>query len=145
MTAARGLPGLVCAGLIAGLAATGAQAACPARVAVGFGDTLASIARACGINVETLRAANPGLSPETLQPGLYIAVPRPALPSPQLPVGRPSVRPVPSLAPPAGVVMPPAVILPPPSPAMRHPQVPPGFDTRPPHMQPPKPRAPQFP
>lgn len=131
--------------LLAGFTFSSAEAACPARLHVGFGDTLASIARTCGINVEALRAVNPGLGAgldaDTLRPGMIVAVPRQALPSPQQPVGRPSVRVAPSLTPPATSVSPPTLTLPPP-PLVEHPQVPPGFDNRPRHMRPDAPHAP---
>ena len=124
-------------------AATAAQAACPQRLGVGHGDTLESIAQACGISVETLRGANPGLTAETLRPGRFIAVPRAALPSPQLPFGRRSVEPVPQLVPPATGASPSRTVIAPPPPAMQHPQMPEGFDTRPQHMRP-HPRGPTF-
>lgn len=125
----------------AGLATTAAEAACPARLGVDFGDTLISIARTCGISVETLRAANPGLSANTLRAGMVITVPRPALPSPQQQIGRPSVRIAPQLVPPATAISPPTLT--PPPPLIQHPQVPPGFDNRPQHMRPRTP-YPQF-
>lgn len=66
------------------LAAQGtAAAACPERVGVAFGDTLASIAQACGVNVEALRQLNPGLTARTLRQGTFVRVPRPALSSRQ--------------------------------------------------------------
>lgn len=147
------LRGIMLAGLVLALPAAAAQAACPPRVGVGHGDTLASIARACGISVETLRDANPGINAGRLRPGLVLAIPRPALPSPQLPLGRPSLRVAPSLMPPASTVGPPAITLPEFEPALppaaTHPQMPREFDVRPPHMQPPRqpPRqpAPRFP
>lgn len=91
---------LITAGLAAFLASP-AQAACPARIGVMWGDTLSSIARACGVNVEALRRVNPGLTAETLRAGAVIAVPRPATSSPQTGIGRPSVRVAPPLVPPA--------------------------------------------
>ena len=100
--------------------ATQAHAACPQRVGIGYGDTLSSIANACGINVETLRAANPGLDPKRLQPGTFVVVPRAALPSPQHPVGRPSVRIAPSLVPPATGISPSSTVIEPPRPPVRH-------------------------
>jgi len=124
----------------AGLTTTHAEAACPARLGVDFGDTLASIAHTCGISVETLRAANPGLDADTLRAGMVITVPRPALPSPQQPIGRPSLRVAPSLVPPATAVSPPTIT--PPPPLIQHPQVPPGFDVRPRHMRPRTPHDP---
>lgn len=138
-------PRFLLAALLAGLCATGAQAACPERLAVGFGDTLASIAQACGISVETLRRANPGLLADPLHPGAVVVVPRPALPSPQQPIGRPSVRVAPPLVPPATGISPSTTVLPPPAPALQHPQVPEGFDARPPHMRPRPPHGLPFP
>ena len=123
-----------------GLTTTRAEAACPARLGVDFGDTLISIARTCGISVETLRAANPGLNANTLRAGMVITVPRPALPSPQQPIGRPSVRIAPQMVPPATAVSPPTLT--PPPPVLRHPQEPRGFDVRPKHMQPRRPYPP---
>lgn len=133
---ARALPGILLAGFtLSVLAISGAQAACPERLAVNAGDTLWGIARACGISVEMLRGANPGLNERTLRPGLFIAVPRPALPSPQQPVGRPSLRVAPPLVPPAAITVP----TPAPPPAILHPQMPPEFDTRPQHLRPKRP------
>lgn len=74
---------------------------CPPRVAVSYGDTLGSIAAACGISIANLRLANPGLSARTLRAGTTIAVPRPAMPSRQGIIGRPSVRLAPPLVPPS--------------------------------------------
>ena len=113
-----------------------AQAACPQRLGIDHGDTLESIAQACGISIETLRGANPGLNDRTLRPGTFITVPRPALPSPQLPLGRRSIQVMPPLVPPATGTSPSTTVIPPPPPAMQHPQVPEGFDTRPQHMRP---------
>ena len=92
---------------------TVAHAACPARVTISYGDTLSSIARACGITVDTLRSANPGLHADSLQAGAAIAVPRPPLPSTQLRVGRPSVQVVPPLVYPSVGGSSSTVILPP--------------------------------
>ena len=126
--------------LFTGMMLSGAQAACPERLAVSVGDTLWGIARACGISVETLRGANPGLNERTLRPGLFLAVPRPALPSSQQPVGRPSLRVAPPLVPPATITVPtPTIPTPGPPPAILHPQMPPEFDTRPQHMRPKRP------
>lgn len=122
------------------LASAHAEAACPERLGVGFGDTLTSIARACGISVETLRAANPGLGDDTLRPGRTVTVPRPALPSPQLPLGRSPLRIAPSTVPPATAVSPPTVT--PPPPLLQHPQMPRDFDVRPRHMRPREPFPP---
>lgn len=90
-----------------------AQAACPERVGVAFGDTLASIARACGVNVEALRQLNPGLTAETLRQGSFVNVPRPPLPSARAGSRRGTVEIMPPLvrSPTAGAT--PTVILPP--------------------------------
>jgi LysM repeat protein len=89
--------------------------ACPPRIAVSYGDTLSAIAAACGVSVESIRLANPGLSARTLRAGVSIAIPRPALPSPQGTIGHPSVLPMPPLVPPSvGGGGSATVILPPP-------------------------------
>ena len=132
MKAGRALLGIA----FAGLALSSAQAACPERLGVRPGDTLSAIAQACGISVETLRAANPGVRAERLRPGQFLAVPPPALPSPQGVIGRPALRVAPPLVPPATITPPSTTVIPPPPPALQHPQVPPGFDTRPRHMRP---------
>ena len=100
------------------MATSPAHAACPARIAVAYGDTLGAIATACGISVETLRNANPGLTAETLRAGTFIAVPRPPLPSPQIEIGRPIVRVAPQLVPPGTGGASGTVILPPVPPAV---------------------------
>ena len=143
MAGARAFLGMVLVCLSAG----GAQAACPERLSVSFGDTLSSIARACGISVETLRNANPGLNARSLRAGTFIVVPRAPLPSPQLPVGRPSVGIAPPSVPPATAVSPPALAVPPAMPPRRMPPPSlPGFnDHRPEHLRPPFPPAPLFP
>lgn len=74
---------------------------CPSRVSVAYGDTLSSIARSCGVNVEALVRLNPGLTAGTLYAGSVINVPRPAVPSPQQRIGRPTVQVMPPLVPPA--------------------------------------------
>ena len=75
--------GIVCAGCFMASLAGPAHAACPDRVSVSFGDTLASIAQDCGVNVEALRQLNPGLNAKTLRQGTFVRMPRPALSSPQ--------------------------------------------------------------
>lgn len=114
MTLRRAAPPL--AALALWLAAGGAQAACPQRLSIGHGDTLVSIARACGISVEALRSVNPGLRPTTLQPGTIIVVPRPVLPSPQHPTGRRTIEAMPPLVPPATGISPSTTVIPPPRP-----------------------------
>lgn len=111
--------GILILAAAAGLA-TQAHAACPQRLGISHGDTLSSIANACGISVETLRAANPGLNPRTLQPGTFVVVPRAALPSPQHPIGRSSVRLSPSLVPPATGISPSSTVIEPPRPPVIH-------------------------
>ena len=95
------------------LLAASAQAACPARVGVAFGDTLSSIASACGVSVESLRRANSGLTAGNLQAGTFIRVPRPVLPSPMIEIGQPQVRIAPALVPPSAGGGSPTVFLPP--------------------------------
>lgn len=68
-----------------------AAMACPGTVTITRGDTLSALAAACGINVETLMQANPGLRPNRLQPGMIVDVPSAPLPSAQLPYNRPHV------------------------------------------------------
>lgn len=113
------------------LASTEAQAACPSRLGVDYGDTLESIARACGVSVERLRGVNPGLDAATLQAGTFINVPRPALPSPQLPVGRPTVKIMPPLVPPAVGTSPSSTVIAPPPPPVIHRYDIPGLDDQP--------------
>ncbi len=143
MIGARAFLGMVLVCLSAGVA----QAACPERLGVRFGDTLSSIARACGISVETLRNANPGLNARSLRAGAFIVVPRPPLPSPQLPIGRPPAGVAPLSTPPAIAVPPPVVVPPPAMPPRRMPPPSlPGFNEhRPEHLRPPFPHTPLFP
>ena len=89
------------AALLLGGAPAGAAGLCPGRVLISYGDTLSSIANACGISVAALRSANPGLSAANLRAGMSITVPRPALPSPMAETNRPLVRIAPPLVPPA--------------------------------------------
>lgn len=113
------------------MSASPALSACPPRIGVAYGDTLSSIASACGISVETLRAANPGLSADTLRAGSIIAVPRPALPSPQLEIGRPLVRVTPPLVPPGTGGISGTVILPPVQPPIPQQHILRGFGDQP--------------
>lgn len=108
-----------------------AEAACPARVGVGAGDTVASIARRCGINVETLKRNNPGLRDDTMRPGTFVTVPRPPLPSAQQPYGQPRFGVAPSLVTPPTVGAPSTVILPPPQQPIPPQHVLPGFGNQP--------------
>jgi len=114
-----------------------AEAACPQRVGVNNGDTLEAIARACGISVERLRGVNPGLNARTLQAGTFINVPRPVLPSPQLPIGRQAVKIAPPLVPPVTGPSPSSTVIAPPPPPVIHRYDIPGLDDQPgykPHL-----------
>jgi len=115
--------------LLAG--ATEANATCPQRLGIDYGDTLESIARACGVSVERLRGVNPGLNAATLQAGTFINIPRPVLPSPQLPVGRPSVKITPPLVPPVTGTSPSSTVIAPPPPPVIHRYDIPGLDDQP--------------
>lgn len=79
------------------LAASPASA-CPGQVTISRGDTLSAVAAACGVNVETLMQANPGLRPNRLQAGMIIEVPDAAARSRQLPYNRPRVTVAPPIA-----------------------------------------------
>jgi LysM repeat protein len=67
--------------LIVLLPAGASAADCGSRVRIGPGETVSSIARRCGVNVQALRAANPGISDRNFQRGTTLNVPRVALPS----------------------------------------------------------------
>jgi hypothetical protein len=56
------------------------------------GETVAQVARRCGVNPQALRQFNPGLSDRTIRAGQVIQVPPRPLPSPQLGHGRPQVK-----------------------------------------------------
>lgn len=111
--------------------ASPALAACPDRIAVASGATLSGIARACGISVETLRMANPGLRPDTLQAGTTLVVPTPAFPSKPLPIGRQGVAITPPLVPPAIGGTSSTVILPPEPPSVPQQHILRGFGNQP--------------
>jgi murein DD-endopeptidase MepM/ murein hydrolase activator NlpD len=72
--------------------------ACPDRITISRGDTLSAVARACGVNVERLMQANPGLRPNRLQPGMMIDVPPAGASSRQIPYNRPRVTVAPPIA-----------------------------------------------
>lgn len=92
MTGRRGLASALIALAVAGIAGTQAIAGCRGSSAVGFGETLSSVAARCGVNVEALKQANPGIAQRDLANGGLVTVPRPPLPSAQLPVfGSPGV------------------------------------------------------
>jgi LysM repeat protein len=74
-------PLLIAIALAMTLPVSAANAACGSRSGVRFGETLGSIATRCGINVQRLRDANPGLTSRTLQNGVVINTPPPQLPS----------------------------------------------------------------
>jgi hypothetical protein len=95
------------------LVATAANASCPARVTAGTSASLEAVARVCGVNIEALKAANPGLISNVAQPGTTIFIPRPALPSDRPIIGQPSIRTAPSQVPYATGPSMPTVILPP--------------------------------
>lgn len=96
-----------------------AEAACPARLSARVGDTAYSIARACGLNEEALKSANPGIRADgTMQPGTTVRIPRPALPSELLEIGRPLIRVQPSQVPNVAIPGGSTVILPPEQPPL---------------------------
>ncbi|MFN3765759.1 MAG: LysM peptidoglycan-binding domain-containing protein [Aliihoeflea sp.] len=78
--------------------ATSPALACPSQVTISHGDTLSAIAAACGVNVETLMQANPGLRPNRLQAGMNIEVPDAGARSRQIPYNRPRVTVAPPIA-----------------------------------------------
>ena len=91
-----------------------AEAACPARLSARVGDTAYSIARACGLNEEALKSANPGIRADgTMQPGTTVRIPRAALPSELLEIGKPLIRVHPSQVPNIPIPGGSTVILPP--------------------------------
>jgi LysM repeat protein len=83
------------------LLAASPAAACPDTVVISRGDTLSAIASNCGINVEALMHANPGLRPNRLQPGMIVNVPVAALPSAQRPYGGARITVAPPIATPS--------------------------------------------
>lgn len=105
---------------VLGLSTMAARADCPQRLGISHGDSMESIARICGITVERLRSANPGLSDTNLQVGTVVTVPRPALPSTQLPYGRPSITVTPPLVPKATGISPSTTVIAPPPPPVVH-------------------------
>lgn len=78
-----------------------AWAACGGSVGVRSGDTVGSIARDCGINVEQLKQANPGLNERTLRNGTFVMVPGKPLPSPRAYGGNRGIS-----SPPGGIIVP---------------------------------------
>lgn len=113
--------------IIFGMSATAANATCPQRLGIGYGDTIESIAQTCKITVQRLKNANPGLTVSGLQAGAFVMVPRPVLPSQQLTVGRQSIRVAPPLVPPATGISPSKTVIAPPPPPVVHRFEPPGL------------------
>ena len=80
-----------------------AQQPCPARASLGYGESIADVARRCGVSVEAIERFNPGLDRDRPQQGVHFTVPRSPLPSPSLGVSRNAFVPVPT---PPGVFTP---------------------------------------
>lgn len=87
------------AGLLAAVVPDVSLANCPGRTGVLHGDTLVSIAIGCGINVEMLKQANPGLTDRNLVAGTFVVIPNPPLPSSSLGIGNPGIAIAPPLMP----------------------------------------------
>ncbi|TKT81309.1 LysM peptidoglycan-binding domain-containing protein [Aquamicrobium sp. LC103] len=121
----------LCLPALAYVSPAAAQDDCGGKVGVRYGDTVSSIAQACGVNVQTVLQANPGLTADNLKSGTYIIVPPPALPSPMNGIGRPLVRQAPSLVPPVSIGAPSSVILPPPQPPIPQQHILRGFGDEP--------------
>ena len=93
-------------GVAAALAATAAllvladtvaaRQRCPERISLGYGETVADIARRCGVSVEAIERFNPGLDRNRPQQGVHVTVPRPPLPSPAIGNSRNAFVPVPT-------------------------------------------------
>lgn len=120
----RSLAGALVFGMALAAGGATAQPACPQQLGIGAGDTVASIARRCGINPETLRRFNPGLRDDTLRPGGFVTIPRPAVPSTQERHGRDGVGTAPPLVTSPRVGAPPTVIMPPKQPQPPQPVMP---------------------
>lgn len=74
-TLASSLPALATAATLSLFsAAAGAQEACGPTVVIQPGDTLSAIAERCGVPLDTILAANPGIDPLTLQVGQQITL-----------------------------------------------------------------------
>lgn len=56
---------------------------CPSPYTVQRGEWLAAIARKCGVSLQALIAANPGINPSLLRPGQQLRIPGGAPPQPQ--------------------------------------------------------------
>jgi len=61
---------------------TASWANCRGGTGIRYGETLEGIAQRCGVNVEALKQANPGIQIGPLQNGTTVQVPSPPLPSP---------------------------------------------------------------
>lgn len=77
------------------LASPGAHAGpCGAAYTVALGDTLATIAQQCRVPVDTIRRANPGVTPRTLEAGATLSLPADAASAETAdPPGRHRIRP----------------------------------------------------
>lgn len=84
--------------LVASLALPSVAEACVGGRTVVSGETVAQVARRCGVNPQALRQFNPGLSDRTIRAGQVIEVPPRPLPSPQLGHGRSQVKAQPPVA-----------------------------------------------
>ena len=58
-----------------------AQSRSCGRTSVRHGETAEAVARRCGVNVEALKALNPGLNGDRPPTGTFVIVPEPALPT----------------------------------------------------------------
>lgn len=81
------------AGLAAAPAAADGASPCGARTAVRQGESLADVAQRCGVNVETLKQANPGILRQAPGAGTFVVAPPQPLPSPRVGGGNRSVVP----------------------------------------------------
>lgn len=77
--------------LFALLALPSAADACDGGRTVVSGETVAQVARRCGVNPQALRQYNPGLNDRTIRAGQVVQVPPRDLPSPQFGHGRSKV------------------------------------------------------
>ena len=63
-------------------APTAGWANCRNGTTIRYGETLEGIAQRCGVNIEALKQANPGIQIGPPQNGIAVQVPSPPLPSP---------------------------------------------------------------
>jgi LysM repeat protein len=113
-------------------------------VTVSRGDTLSAIANACGISLERLRDANPGVQPRSLQAGTFLVIPRGAINTPPQRIGRPSIELAPRLQIAPGTASPTVILPPQPIPVPRQ-HILPGFGSQPGQLPLPPGHAPDFP